>query len=293
MVPARVARLTPDVLEAVLHHPPPAELGPAPRPVAREDVPEQVRDEQHAAALDVAPQIIKGHLPELERARVGRLERGLAFRGRLLLVLVEHVLVAPRELLFQFEAIADREASLVLRTEFQQAVSGLNAETDKEKIFKNYVLAAFGLSTDDDDATPFREQRRRLLAPIITDSPPRLDLDWRRLYFDIRHRKRRVSLDALEWLEGLADPERDKEIDEMFEFKDKEPEDTRRGHELRCTYGLAAVAAEQKRLKERRRRNFQRHPIPMPLHDLELMMEVTGLGPEFFPDLEDENPWDL
>ena len=36
MVPARVARLSPDVLEAVLHHPPPAELGPAPRPVARE-----------------------------------------------------------------------------------------------------------------------------------------------------------------------------------------------------------------------------------------------------------------
>ena len=169
-------------------------------------------------------------------------------------------------------------------SEFGLAVS--NAETDKEKIFKNYVLAAFGLSTDDDDATPFREQRRRLLAPIITDSPPRLDLDWRRLYFDIRHRKRRVSLDALEWLEGLADPERDKEIDEMFESKDEEPEDTRRGHELRCTYGLAAVAAEQKRLKERRRRNFQRHPIPM--DNLEFMMEVTGLGPECFPDLEPE-----
>jgi len=35
VVPARVARLAPDVLEAVLHHPPPAELGPAPRPAAR------------------------------------------------------------------------------------------------------------------------------------------------------------------------------------------------------------------------------------------------------------------
>ena len=125
MVPARVARLSPDVLEAVLHHPPPAELGPAPRPVAREHVAEQVRDEQHAAALHVAPKVVERDPPELERARVGRLERGLAFRGRLLLVLVEHVLVAPRELLFQFEAIADREASLVLRTEFQQAVSGL------------------------------------------------------------------------------------------------------------------------------------------------------------------------
>ena len=68
MVPARVARLAADVLEAVLHHPPPAELGPAPRPVAREDVAEQVRDEQHAAALHVAPQVIKGHAPELERA---------------------------------------------------------------------------------------------------------------------------------------------------------------------------------------------------------------------------------
>ena len=115
MVPAWISSLSPDVLEAVLHHPPPAELGPAPRPAAREHVPEEVRDEQHAAALHVAPQVVERDLPELERARVGRLERGLAFRGRLLLVLVEHVLVAPRELLFQFEAIADREASLVLR----------------------------------------------------------------------------------------------------------------------------------------------------------------------------------
>ena len=49
---------------------------------------------------------------------------------------------------------------------------------------------------------------------------------------------------------------------------------------------LAAVAAEQKRLKERQRRNFQRHPIPM--DNLEFMMEVTGLGPECFPDLEPE-----
>ena len=109
MVPARVARLPPDVLTCS----PPSTSGrtrPAPRPAAREHVAEQVRDEQHAAAFHVTPQIVKGHPPELERARVGRLERGLAFRGRLLLVLVEHVLVAPRELLFQFEAIADREA---------------------------------------------------------------------------------------------------------------------------------------------------------------------------------------
>ena len=128
MVPARVARLSPDVLEAVLHHPPPAELGPAPRPVAREHVPEQVRDEQHAAAFYVTTQVVERDLPELERARVGRLERGLAFRGRLLLVLVEHVLVAPRELLFQFEAIADREASLVLGTELVEAVGGLSRD---------------------------------------------------------------------------------------------------------------------------------------------------------------------
>jgi len=79
VVPAWISSLPPDVLEVVGYHPPPAELGPAPRPVAREHVPEQVRDEQHAAALDVAPQIIKGDLPELERARVGRLERGLAY----------------------------------------------------------------------------------------------------------------------------------------------------------------------------------------------------------------------
>ena len=72
----------------------------------------------------------------------------------------------------------------------------------------------------------------------------------------------------------------------MFESKDEEAEDTRRGHELRCTYGIAAVAAEQKRVKERGRRNFQRHPIPM--DNLEFMMEVTGLGPEYFPDLEPE-----
>jgi hypothetical protein len=88
VVPARVARLAPDVLEAVLHHPSSTELGPAPRPAAREDVPEQVRDEQHAAAFDVAPQVVEGDPPELQRARVGCLERGLAFRGRLLLVLV-------------------------------------------------------------------------------------------------------------------------------------------------------------------------------------------------------------
>ena len=57
MVPARVARLASDVLEAVLHHPPPAELGPAPRPAARKDVPEQVRDEQHAAADTMARRV--------------------------------------------------------------------------------------------------------------------------------------------------------------------------------------------------------------------------------------------
>mgnify|MGYP001428968545 CR=1 FL=1 len=58
MVPARVARLTPDVLEAVLHHPPPAELGPAPRPVSREHVPEEIResehDEEHASMRGLA-----------------------------------------------------------------------------------------------------------------------------------------------------------------------------------------------------------------------------------------------
>ena len=139
VVPARVARLAPDVLEAVLHHPPPAELGPAPRPAAREDVPEQVRDEQHAAAFHVAPQVVEGDPPELERARVGRLERGLAFRGRLLLVLVEHVLVAPRELLFQFEAIADREAPPILRTELREAVRGLS---------RDRVVDALGLEDD-------------------------------------------------------------------------------------------------------------------------------------------------
>ena len=139
MVPARVARLPPDVLEAVLHHPPPAELGPAPRPVAREHVAEEVRDEQHAAALHVAPKVVERDPPELERARVGRLERGLAFRGRLLLVLVEHVLVAPRELLFQFEAVADREASLVLRTELVEAVRGLPGDG---------MMNSFGLEDD-------------------------------------------------------------------------------------------------------------------------------------------------
>ena len=148
MVPAWISSLSPDVLEAVLHHPPPAELGPAPRPAAREDVPEQVRDEQNAAALHVAAQVIKGHPPELERARVGRLERGFAFRGRLLLVLVEHVLVAPRELLFQFEAIADREAPPRLGTELVEAIRGLSrlrldGEDNKETIraASNYALS--------------------------------------------------------------------------------------------------------------------------------------------------------
>ena len=63
MVPAWISSLSPDVLEAVLHHPPPAELGPAPRPAAREDVPEQVRDEQHAAAFHVAAQVVERDLP--------------------------------------------------------------------------------------------------------------------------------------------------------------------------------------------------------------------------------------
>ena len=66
MVPARVARLAADVLEAVLHHPSSTELGPAPRPAAREDVSEQIRDEQHAAAFHVAPQVVERDLPELE-----------------------------------------------------------------------------------------------------------------------------------------------------------------------------------------------------------------------------------
>ena len=85
MVPARVARLAPDVLEIVLDHPLPAELGPAPRPVSREHVPEEIRDEQHATALHVAPQVVERHLPELERARVGRLElRELSFQSKAL-----------------------------------------------------------------------------------------------------------------------------------------------------------------------------------------------------------------
>ena len=156
MVPAWISSLSPDVLEAVLHHPPPAELGPAPRPVAREHVAEEVRDEQHAAAFHVAPQVVERDLPELERARVGRLERGLAFRGRLLLVLVEHVLVAPRELLFQFEAIADREAPPILRTELVEAIGGLS---------RDGMMDALGLE-DDVERTLLTEWQRIQPRPV-------------------------------------------------------------------------------------------------------------------------------
>ena len=61
-------------------------------------------------------------------ARVGRLKRGLAFRGRLLLVFVEHVLVAPRELLFELEPVADREAPPSLGTELVEAVRGFSRD---------------------------------------------------------------------------------------------------------------------------------------------------------------------
>ena len=62
MVPARVARLSPDVLEAVLHHPPPAELGPAPRPVARMLVVKSnlANSYQKLGRLDEAVRVQKG-----------------------------------------------------------------------------------------------------------------------------------------------------------------------------------------------------------------------------------------
>ena len=116
----------------------------------------------------------------------------------------------------------------------------------------NFSVRPFDVWVVDSDE-PWEDQRKRLLAPFITDSPLRLDLDWRRIYFDLR----RI------WAEGIRMRARSHGIEGErrgpnyksrlsphfggLNGDESNSEDAQRGRELRCTYGLAAVREEQER----------------------------------------------
>ena len=106
-----------------------------------------------------------------------------------------------------------------------------------------------------DSDEPWEDQRKRLLAPFITDSPPRLDLDWRRIYFDLRGRRAADMRQRASIFGGYDGPPPGTVKTRLsphfggFTGFESDSEDTRRGHELRCTYGLAAVREEDKRHK--------------------------------------------
>ena len=129
----------------------------------------------------------------------------------------------------------------------------------------NFSVRPFGVSCSEDweppegvtidpwDDDPWALQRQQLLAPFITNSPPRLDLDWRRIFFDLTRIRAEGRLDRARMM-GLAMtrvggsrkrwPERG-----GLEREDSDSEDARRGRVLRCTYGLAAVSEEWERSK--------------------------------------------
>ena len=102
---------------------------------------------------------------------------------------------------------------------------------------------------------PWEDQRKRLLAPFITDSPPRLDLDWRRIYFDLRGRRAAEFRKRASIFGGYDGPPPGTVKTRLsphfggFTGFESDSEDAQRGHELRCTYGLAAVREEAKRHK--------------------------------------------
>jgi hypothetical protein len=108
-----------------------------------------------------------------------------------------------------------------------------------------------GVTIDPWDDDPWALQRQQLLAPFITNSPLRLDLDWRRIFFDLTRirsegrlaRAREMGL-AMTRVGGKRSPEWG-----GLEREDSDSEDARRGRELRCTYGLAAVREENERFK--------------------------------------------
>ena len=101
----------------------------------------------------------------------------------------------------------------------------------------------------DDD--PWALQRQQLLAPFITNSPPRLDLDWRRIFFALTRiraegrleRARMMGL-AMTRVGGTRSP-----TNGGLERDLSDSEDAQRGVELRCTYGLTAVREERERMK--------------------------------------------
>ena len=128
----------------------------------------------------------------------------------------------------------------------------------------NFSVRPFGVSCTEDweppegvtidpwDDDPWALQRQQLLAPFITNSPPRLDLDWRRIFFALTRirsegrlaRAREMGL-AMTRVGGKRWPEWG-----GLEREDSDSEDALRGRELRCTYGLAAVREENQRFKD-------------------------------------------
>ena len=131
----------------------------------------------------------------------------------------------------------------------------------------NFSVRPFGVSCTEDweppegvtidpwDDDPWALQRQQLLAPFITNSPPRLDLDWRRIYFDLRGRRAADMRQRASIFGGYDGPPPGTVKTRLsphfggFTGFESDSEDTRRGHELRCTYGLAAVREEDKRHK--------------------------------------------
>ena len=102
----------------------------------------------------------------------------------------------------------------------------------------------------DDD--PWALQRQQLLAPFITNSPPRLDLDWRRIFFDLTRIRAKKRVEAYAYY-GMATTKCEGKLPPEFgglERDDSDSEDAQRGRELRCTYGLAAVREENERFKD-------------------------------------------
>ena len=118
----------------------------------------------------------------------------------------------------------------------------------------NFSVRPFDVWVVDSDE-PWEDQRKRLLAPFITDSPPRLDLDWRRIYFDLRGRRAAEMRKRASIFGGYDGPPPGTVKTRLsphfggFTGFESDSEDAQRGRELRCTYGLAAVREEDKRHK--------------------------------------------
>ena len=126
----------------------------------------------------------------------------------------------------------------------------------------NFSVRPFGVSCTEDwvppegytvdpwDDDPWVLQRQQLLAPFITNSPPRLDLDWRRIFFDLTRIRSDGRLARAREM-GLAMTRVGRTRSPTWGGLERDlsdSEDAQRGVELRCTYGLAAVRQERERM---------------------------------------------